>query len=322
MKSLGRLDFVPSLSFEKSNPTGPMRFEKSEKDLKKEKLETFGKICSKIEEHLYLSGERVASNRSLLKECKITHVINCAGSCCDNFFPEDFTYTRLHLADGNFEDISCYFLYVIEIVQTHLDNNQSVLFHCQQGVSRSASFLIMYLMWRDRKPFDDIFNKVKSIRGICNPNLGFLSQLVSWGKRLGIGAAVPPALWLMMICPHGTDSEEGESYVARNVEPQVSSFDPRGVFLLCSEEAIYTWIGTHSAPTLKQPTEDYIHRLQKYMGASSTVITFCQGEEPQAFSDHLNGCPSQPAENSKYNKHFSIRPSDEIEESSTTSEVK
>lgn len=52
-----------------------------------------------------------------------------------------------------------------------------VLLHCNAGVSRSASIAIAYLMANEKIPFDDAFNRVKSVRPSVQPNAGFLVQL-------------------------------------------------------------------------------------------------------------------------------------------------
>ena len=43
--------------------------------------------------------------------------------------------------------------------------------HCSQGVSRSASLVIAYLMWRDDAEYEVTFRRVKAVRGIANPNM-------------------------------------------------------------------------------------------------------------------------------------------------------
>ena len=40
-----------------------------------------------------------------------------------------------------------------------------------QGVSRSASVVISYLMWRDGDNYENTFRLVKEKRGIANPNM-------------------------------------------------------------------------------------------------------------------------------------------------------
>ena len=54
-----------------------------------------------------------------------------------------------------------------------------MLLHCSQGVSRSASLAIAYLMWKQSTPFDNTLAAVKAIRGVANPNIGFTCQ-VCW----------------------------------------------------------------------------------------------------------------------------------------------
>ena len=48
-----------------------------------------------------------------------------------------------------------------------------VLVHCSQGVSRSATIVIAYCMWKLALPYDDIFDHVKKIRHVISPNVGF-----------------------------------------------------------------------------------------------------------------------------------------------------
>lgn len=52
-----------------------------------------------------------------------------------------------------------------------------VLIHCSQGVSRSASLAIAYLMWKRAAGYDDVFQEVKAARGVANPNIGFICQV-------------------------------------------------------------------------------------------------------------------------------------------------
>lgn len=48
--------------------------------------------------------------------------------------------------------------------------------HCSQGVSRSASCVIAYLMHKLQLPYDAVFKQVKQARGVTNPNIGFICQ--------------------------------------------------------------------------------------------------------------------------------------------------
>ena len=62
------------------------------------------------------------------------------------------------------------------LLQAAKARNGRVLLHCSQGVSRSASLAIAYLMWKQNRSFDDTLAAVKAIRGVANPNIGFTCQ--------------------------------------------------------------------------------------------------------------------------------------------------
>jgi hypothetical protein len=61
--------------------------------------------------------------------------------------------------------------------------------HCMAGVSRSASVVIGYLMWRDSLSFDQSLQAVKAVRPFIKPNQGFVKQLAEY-ERLGCQAPV------------------------------------------------------------------------------------------------------------------------------------
>lgn len=59
-----------------------------------------------------------------------------------------------------------------------------VLVHCMAGVSRSASVLIAYLMWREGLTAARALREVQLRRCIANPNPGFRVQLLRWERAL------------------------------------------------------------------------------------------------------------------------------------------
>ncbi|BFG23097.1 hypothetical protein CerSpe_093710 [Prunus speciosa] len=105
-----------------------------------------------------------------------------------------------------------------------------VFVHCCQGVSRSTSLVIAYLMWREGQSFDDAFQYVEAARGIADPNMGFASQLLQCQKRVHAFPLSPSSLLRMYrIAPH-------------------SPYDPlhldsRGAFIVHIPSAIYVRIG-------------------------------------------------------------------------------
>ena len=56
--------------------------------------------------------------------------------------------------------------------------------HCVQGISRSVSLVIAYLIFSKKLNYDESFKLVQTKRSIANPNLGFSIQLQNFYSRL------------------------------------------------------------------------------------------------------------------------------------------
>jgi len=71
-----------------------------------------------LENFLYLGSDIVAQNHDLLKENKITHVLNCAADYSDDYHKEKgIKYLSLYLKDSVRENIESQFYDVIEFFE-------------------------------------------------------------------------------------------------------------------------------------------------------------------------------------------------------------
>lgn len=64
------------------------------------------------------------------------------------------------------------------------DSEARILIHCVLGVSRSVTLAMAFLMQSYKMTFRHCFNFVKDKRGVASPNLGFVSQLLNFEKRI------------------------------------------------------------------------------------------------------------------------------------------
>ena len=139
---------------------------------KGELIRIYDPICSDILDWLFLGSRCPAMSRDMLKSNKITHILNCAGTIVDNYFPEEFDYCTLALVDGSCEDITCLFYYVLDLFEQVRSDGKRIYVHCHAGISRSSSFVIAYLMWKNDWKYVKAHEFVKSIRATVNPNSG------------------------------------------------------------------------------------------------------------------------------------------------------
>lgn len=77
---------------------------------------------------------------------------------------------------------------VMDFIENHLDMGESVFVHCMAGSSRSASFVIAYLMRKNIWCFEKSYLFLKNKRAQVYPNSGFMRQLRIYEKTLfGLG---------------------------------------------------------------------------------------------------------------------------------------
>eukprot|EP00850_Spirogloea_muscicola_P020507 SM000218S06603 [mRNA] locus=s218:100838:104332:+ [translate_table: standard] len=289
---------------------GGMGGEASELQARRDKFAFFEKECSKVADHVYLGSDVVAKNHDKLRECGITHVLNCVGFVCPEYFSNELEYKTLWLQarptsniprlanlhgshgcdrcpadvrtspaavaicldsgsilstcpfwsefgfcypwrciaqDTPAEDITSVLYDVFDYIEEVRELKGRVFVHCYQGVSRSSSLAIGYLMWRSGASFEDVFREVKEKRGVTNPNMGFACQLLQWQKRV---------------------------------------LDLRGAFLLHAGNLVYSWRGRECDRFMAAAADVAADQIVRYeLPVGGELVPVHEGEEPAEFWD-------------------------------------
>lgn len=253
--------------------------------VKREKIAFFDKECSKVAEHIYLGGDAVARDRDILKQNGITHVLNCVGFVCPEYFKADFMYMTLWLQDNPTEDITSILYDVFDYFEDVREKHGRVFVHCCQGVSRSTSLVIAYLMWREGQSFDDAFQYVKSARGIADPNMGFACQLMQCQKRVHAFPLSPSSLLRMYrIAPH-SPYDPLHLVPKLLVDPSPSALDSRGAFIVQVPSSLYVWIGKGCETIMERDARGAVFQIVRYERVQGPVVMIKEGEEPSYFWD-------------------------------------
>lgn len=153
-----------------------------------------------------------------------------------------------------------------------------VFVHCSQGVSRSTTLAIAYRMWKEGRAYEDIFAEVKRMRGVANPNIGFICQLLQWHKRRTDEAAVHR---LYRIAPQSPSAPLYLVPKLAGVTP--AALDPRGAFVLHAGREVFIWIGAQCPEAFATAARRVAGQLHRYEGASEEAQVVVQGQEPEAF---------------------------------------
>nr|CDS25432.1 Dual specificity protein phosphatase 10 [Hymenolepis microstoma] len=133
---------------------------------------------SQILDFLYLGNSRDARNFESLKKLGITHIINATRDL-PNYVEDngDIKYLRVAVEDSGTADLTPYFTPTIEFIDVTVRSQGRVLVHCQEGVSRSASLVVAYIMAHSNLSLMHALTVVSHARPIICPNINFLGQL-------------------------------------------------------------------------------------------------------------------------------------------------
>ena len=134
-----------------------------------------------IVKNLYIGSAQSVSDLNLLKSYNIKSIVNITNGV-PNYFPTDFNYYNLRIGDHQSVNILEYIDYINAFIDGAIKSGGCII-HCRKGVSRSASFILAYLVYKGVKLID-AWNLLKLKRCIVNPNVGFKNQLILYNEYL------------------------------------------------------------------------------------------------------------------------------------------
>ena len=164
-------------------------------DLNIIRYELSGFSPSKITESIWLGSYKDSSCHDELSKMGITHILNVAKECSHDNDVQNIIVKKFDIVDHSDSDIHSIFDEAHKFINECLESKGKILIHCQQGISRSTTVLISYLMKYGFVSLDDtkyepfgsyesVSQYVRSRRSIVSPNLGFVFTLCEFEKEL------------------------------------------------------------------------------------------------------------------------------------------
>ena len=139
---------------------------------------------SKILPFLFLGGQEVTTEKAMMKSLNISHIVSLCSESRPHF-PEDFVYLNLGIADSPQANILKVLEPSFEAINAAKNAGGCCLVHCQVGMSRSSAVVLAYLLKHAETPtLFDAFARIKKLRPVTAPNIGFMEQLVDYEQSL------------------------------------------------------------------------------------------------------------------------------------------
>ena len=133
----------------------------------------------KITDKVYLGDCFGAEKEEQIKEHNIKRVLSCMGNLSPKYKDQSIVQKIIKISDFPESNIMQYFKDSIKFI----DESEKVFVHCFAGVSRSATLVIAYFMWKDKKSFKESLEFIQKHR-IVTPNAGFRKQLLILEDKL------------------------------------------------------------------------------------------------------------------------------------------
>jgi len=142
---------------------------------------------------MFLGSFENASNATQLQDLGITRIVNMASEL-ENCFegktlgssetPFEVKYLKLGIDDSVADSVAQTFELAYEFLVKCKEEKQRVLVHCNMGISRSTSVVVMYLMKQHKMTYAQAYEYVKKCRSFVRPNPKFVSELEELEKTL------------------------------------------------------------------------------------------------------------------------------------------
>lgn len=136
-----------------------------------------------IPKNIYIGHEKFATCIKALEKFNIEVIINCTTSVENKFEKKEICYFRVPLSDDYSQSMLKLLPSAIEFINKK-GNDRNVLIHCNQGVSRSVSVYISWLIQIRNINFRDSLKFVQGRRKVAQPNPGFIKQLMSFENQV------------------------------------------------------------------------------------------------------------------------------------------
>ena len=154
-----------------------------------------------IDKLLYYGNKKPALNDEELSNIGIKAIICLLPKNAQiEHDPNKFNVLNINTEDSILCSLNEWAQKTSDFIEQNINENKPVYVHCAQGISRSTSCILHYLMTKKGMNLKDSFKLVKNKRNVASPTVGFFKDLINLDNKLfGTSSMTLEEYSLMMI---------------------------------------------------------------------------------------------------------------------------
>ena len=140
-----------------------------------------------VHPYLYLGGHQSVNDPNELKAQGVTHVLNMARELkldADELAKRNIKLLHISARDGKTYNMRNDFEKAFQFIDDALRSKGKIIINCARGISRSATIVIAYLMYRYNLRLSDAYLLLLRLRPQVRPNSSFRRQLEMFEQEL------------------------------------------------------------------------------------------------------------------------------------------
>ncbi|CAK9101945.1 Dual specificity protein phosphatase 9 (Mitogen-activated protein kinase phosphatase 4) (MAP kinase phosphatase 4) (MKP-4) [Durusdinium trenchii] len=122
--------------------------------------------AEEVQPGLWISGLDIAKSLPLLRQLKITHIVNVTN--VSNFFEDEFLYHQIPIEDSRSENLLDFLdpglAFIHGALTPSIGQHVRVLVHCREGASRSVAVVAAYLIRFEGFTLDSALQRLRDLR--------------------------------------------------------------------------------------------------------------------------------------------------------------
>lgn len=152
-----------------------------------QQLTIYFDVPSPVLDNLLLGPVGASENLALLTHLGVTHVLRAVDPAVQarDPFPRHFQYLWVNCLDTDVQEMAPFFDQSNRFIAEAIAGGGTVLVHCRQGKSRSATLVLAYLIAHHNYSAKNALVFLRTRRRMVSPNPYFRKQLHEYAERMG-----------------------------------------------------------------------------------------------------------------------------------------